>query len=311
MQFFDRLPVAVDPATELHAGLAANPAVISPKFFYDALGARLFEAICELPEYSLPRDEQAIFAHRTPEIVAAVGEGATFIDLGAGNCAKAERLFAVLRPEQYVAVDIAAAFLREQLAAVARRHPDIDVVGVAADFTHRLDLPDAVRAQRRVAFYPGSSIGNFPPAEATAFLSQVRRIGMGGYLLLGADLVKSPAKLVQGYDDALGVTAAFNLNVLNVANRLAGTDFKLKDWRHVALFNEPESRIEMHLEARRAVTVAWSGAERRFTEGERIHTENSYKYTLPGLSALLRAAGYTTVRTYTDPADRFALALAQ
>jgi dimethylhistidine N-methyltransferase len=194
---------------------------------------------------------------------------------------------------------------------VARRHPDIDVVGVAADFTHRLDLPDAVRAQRRVAFYPGSSIGNFPPAEATAFLSQVRRIGMGGYLLLGADLVKSPAKLVQGYDDALGVTAAFNLNVLNVANRLAGTDFKLKDWRHVALFNEPESRIEMHLEARRAVTVAWSGAERRFTEGERIHTENSYKYTLPGLSALLRAAGYTTVRTYTDPADRFALALAQ
>ena len=311
MQFFDRLPVAVDPATELRAGLAASPAVVSPKFFYDALGARLFEAICELPEYTLPRDEQAIFAHRTPEIVAAVGEGATLIDLGAGNCAKAERLFAALRPAQYVAVDIAAAFLREQLAAVARRHPDIDVVGVAADFTHRLDLPDAVRAQRRVAFYPGSSIGNFAPAEATAFLSQVRRIGLGGYLMLGADLVKSPAELVQGYDDALGVTAAFNLNVLNVVNRLAGTDFKLNDWRHVALFNEPESRIEMHLEARRAVTVTWPGAERRFTEGERIHTENSYKYTLPGLTALLRAAGYTSVRAYTDPADRFTLVLAQ
>ena len=311
MQFFDRLPVAVDPATELRAGLAASPAAISPKFFYDALGARLFEAICELPEYSLPRDEQEIFAQRTPEIVAAVGAGATFIDLGAGNCAKAERLFAALRPAQYVAVDIAAAFLREQLAAVARRHPDIEVVGVAADFTHRLELPDAVRTQRRVAFYPGSSIGNFAPAEATAFLSQVRRIGMGGYLLLGADLVKSPDELVRGYDDALGVTAAFNLNVLNVVNRLAGTDFKLNDWRHVALFNEPESRIEMHLEARRAVTVAWSGAERRFTEGERIHTENSYKYTLPGLTALLRAAGYTSVRAYTDPADRFTLVLAQ
>lgn len=311
MQFFDRLPVAVDPATELRAGLSASPAVVSPKFFYDALGARLFEAICELPEYSLPRDEQEIFAQRTPEIVAAVGEGATLIDLGAGNCAKAERLFAALRPAQYVAVDIAAAFLREQLAAVARRHPDLEVVGVAADFTHRLDLPDAVRTQRRVAFYPGSSIGNFPPAEATAFLSQVRRIVIGGYLLLGADLVKSPNELVRGYDDALGVTAAFNLNVLNVANRLAGTNFELSDWRHVALFNEPESRIEMHLEARRAVTVTWPGAKRRFTEGERIHTENSYKYTLPGLSALLRAAGYTTVRTYTDPADRFTLALAQ
>lgn len=311
MQFFDRLPVAVDPATELRAGLAASPAVISPKFFYDALGARLFEAICELPEYSLPRDEQEIFAQRTPEIVAAVGEGATFIDLGAGNCAKAECLFAALRPAQYVAVDIAATFLREQLAAVSRRHPDIEVVGVAADFTHRLDLPNAVRTQRRVAFYPGSSIGNFPPAEATAFLSQVRWIVMGGYLLLGADLVKSPDELVRGYDDALGVTAAFNLNVLNVANRLAGTDFKLSDWRHVALFSEHESRIEMHLEARRAVTVTWPGAERRFTEGERIHTENSYKYTLPGLTALLRAAGYTSVRAYTDPADRFTLALAQ
>jgi dimethylhistidine N-methyltransferase len=311
MQFFDRLPVAVDPATELRAGLAASPAAISPKFFYDALGARLFEAICELPEYSLPRDEQEIFAQRTPEIVAAVGAGATFIDLGAGNCAKAERLFAALRPAQYVAVDIAASFLREQLAAVARRHPDIEVVGVAADFTHRLELPDAVRTQRRVAFYPGSSIGNFAPAEATAFLSQVRRIGMGGHLLLGADLVKSPEELVRGYDDALGVTAAFNLNVLNVANRLAGTDFELDDWRHVALFNEPESRIEMHLEARRAVTVTWPGAERRFTEGERIHTENSYKYTLPGLTALLRAAGYTSVRAYTDPADRFTLVLAQ
>ena len=311
MQFFDRLPVAVDPATELRAGLAASPAAISPKFFYDALGARLFEAICELPEYSLPRDEQEIFAQRTPEIVAAVGAGATFIDLGAGNCAKAERLFAALRPAQYVAVDIAASFLREQLAAVARRHPDIEVVGVAADFTHRLELPDAVRTQRRVAFYPGSSIGNFAPAEATAFLSQVRRIGMGGHLLLGADLVKSPEELVRGYDDTLGVTAAFNLNVLNVANRLAGTDFELDDWRHVALFNEPESRIEMHLEARRAVTVTWPGAERRFTEGERIHTENSYKYTLPGLTALLRAAGYTSVRAYTDPADRFTLVLAQ
>jgi L-histidine Nalpha-methyltransferase len=133
---------------------------------------------------------------------------------------------------------------------------------------------------------------------------------MGGHLLLGADLVKSSAELERAYDDALGVTAAFNLNVLNVANRLAGTDFKLADWRHVALFNAVESRIEMHLEARRAVTVTWPGAERRFAEGERIHTENSYKYTLPGLSALLRAAGYATVRTYTDPADRFALALA-
>ena len=311
VQFFDRLPAAADPAMELRAGLIANPASISPKFFYDALGARLFEAICELPEYALPRDEQVIFARRTTEIAAAVGVGPTLIDLGAGNCAKAERLFGALRPSQYVAVDIASAFLREQLAAVAHRHTDIEVIGVAADFMHGFELPDAVRPQRRLAFYPGSSIGNFSTAEATTFLAQVRRICSGGHLLLGADLVKSPAELVRAYDDVLGVTAAFNLNVLNVTNRLAGTNFKLADWRHVALFNAAESRIEMHLEARRTVTVTWPGAERRFVERDRIHTENSYKYTLPGLSALLRAAGYATVRTYTDPADRFALALAQ
>jgi len=311
VQFFDQLPPADDPATELRAGIAARPASISPKFFYDALGARLFEAICELPEYSLPRDEQAIFAQRTAEIAAAVGPGATLIDFGAGNCAKAERLFKVLRPLQYVAVDIAAAFLREQLGAIAGRHPDIEVIGVAADFTRGVELPDVVRSQRRLAFYPGSSIGNFSVTDAVAFLTQVRRNCMGGCLLLGADLVRSTEDLVRAYDDALGVTAAFNLNVLRVANRLAGTDFEAADWRHVALFNEAESRMEMYLEARRALRVTWPGVQLRFAAGERIHTENSYKYTLPGLSALLRAAGYTTVRTFTDPSDRFALALAQ
>jgi L-histidine N-alpha-methyltransferase len=310
VQFFDRLPPAADPAAELRAGLDARPARISPKFFYDVLGARLFEAICELPEYSLPRDEQAIFARRTAEIAATVGPGVTLIDFGAGNCAKAERLFRELRPLQYVAVDIAAAFLREQLGAVAARHPDVEVIGVAADFTRGLELPDAVRPQRRLAFYPGSSIGNFSVTDAAAFLTQVRRNSEGGHLLLGADLVRSPEELVRAYDDALGVTAAFNLNVLRVSNRLAGTDFEVADWRHVALFNKDESRIEMHLEARRALVVTWPGAQRRFEAGERIHTENSYKYTLPGLSALLRAAGYTTVRTFTDPSDRFALALA-
>jgi dimethylhistidine N-methyltransferase len=311
VQFFDRLPAAGVPATELRAGLAARPASIHPKFFYDALGARLFEAICELPEYTLPRDELAIFARSAPEIAAVVGAGSTLIDLGAGNCAKAERLFATLRPAQYVAVDIAGPFLRGQLVAVAQRHPEIEVVGIAADFSHRFELPDAVGPQRRVAFYPGSSIGNFSATEATAFLAHVRELCRGGHLLLGADLAKSPVELVRAYDDALGVTAAFNLNVLNVANRLAGTDFSVADWKHVALFNVAESRIEMHLEARRAVTVTWPGAERRFEAGERIHTENSYKYTRAGLSSLLRAAGYATSRLYTDPAERFAVVLAQ
>lgn len=311
VRFRDLLPAENDPAVELRAGLAAASASIQPKYSYDALGARLFEAICELPEYTLPRDERAIFERHTAEIAALLGPGCTLIDLGAGNCAKAERLFAALRPSQYVAVDIAGEFLRAQLELIARRHPHIDIVGVAADFSRGLELPSEVRGRQRIFFYPGSSIGNFSPAEALTFLSGIHARCAGGHLLLGADLVKDHAELVAAYDDALGVTAAFNLNVLNVVNRLAGTDFALADWRHVALYNAAESRIEMHLEARRAVRVCWPGGERQFAAGARIHTENSYKATPAALTGLLRAAGFTDVRLYMDPAERFALALAQ
>ncbi|HTN49141.1 MAG TPA: L-histidine N(alpha)-methyltransferase [Burkholderiaceae bacterium] len=309
-RFFDLLQARVDPVGELRAGLAAEPSFISPKFFYDELGARLFEAICALPEYTLPRDEQSIFDRRAEEIAAIVGGGSTLVDLGAGNCAKAERLFGTLRPARYVAVDIAGGFLQAQLQPLSERHPQIQVTGVAVDFMHGLQLPEAVLRAPCLAFYPGSSIGNFAPDEAVAFLARVRAL-CGGPLLLGADLDKDEAAIVSAYDDALGVTAAFNLNVLRVANRLAGTDFDVADWRHVALYDRAAGRIEMHLEARRALTLKWPGAERRFAARDRIHTENSYKYTLPGLTALLRAAGYSTVRIYTDAADRFALALAQ
>jgi dimethylhistidine N-methyltransferase len=310
VRFYDSLAAASDPAAELRAGLSAASPSIAPKFFYDRLGARLFEAICELPEYTLPRDEQAIFDAHLAEIAQAVGPDATLIDLGAGNCAKAERLFPALAPGQYVAVDIAAAFLREQLNLLAQRHPQLDVVGIATDFSTGLTLPAAVRPDRRLAFYPGSSIGNFAPAEASAFLARVRAECEGGQLLLGADLIKNPGEQVAAYDDALGVTAAFNLNILSVANRIAGTDFNVSDWRHVALFNAAESRIEMHLAARRDLVVCWPGGQRRFVVGERIHTENSYKYTRSGLSDLLRSAGYRSVSLYTDPAQRFVLALA-
>lgn len=311
VRFFDLLPPAGDPADEIRAGLAAPAPFISPKFFYDALGARLFAAICELPEYTLTRDEQSIFDAHGEEIAQLIGPGCTLIDLGAGDCAKAERLFARLAPSQYVAVDIARDFLREALDALATRHPALDIVGVACDFMRALDLPAAVRGQRRVAFYPGSSIGNFAPDDAVAFLERVRQLTPGGQLLIGADLVKDTRELDAAYDDALGVTAAFNSNVLLVANRLAGTDFALADWRHVAFYNAAASRIEMHLEALRAVTVRWPGGGRDFAAGSRIHTENSYKTTLPALTALLQAAGYPSVRCLTEARGRFALALAR
>ena len=310
VRFIDLLPEASNPAAELRAGLAAQLATIPPKYFYDALGARLFEAICELPEYTLPRDERAIFDRFIDEVAARLGPGCTLIDLGAGNCAKAERLFFALRPAQYVAVDIAGEFLRAQLQTLARRHAHLDIDGVAADFSRGLELPREVRSQQRVIFYPGSSIGNFSPEEAQTFLTDIHTQCTGGNLMLGADLVKDAAEIVAAYDDALGVTAAFNLNVLNVVNRIAGTDFALSDWRHVALFNDAESRVEMHLEARRSLQVRWPGGRRYFAAGARIHTENSYKTTPARLSALLRAAGFADVNLYTDPAERFALALA-
>lgn len=308
--FIDLLPPAADPADELRAGLAAAQARIAPKFFYDALGCRLFEAICELPEYTLPRDEAAIMRRHLRDIARRIGTGGTLIDVGAGNCAKAERLFDALRPRQYVAVDIAAHFLRAQLDALAQRHGSIDVVGLATDFSHGLVLPAGVAGGRRVVFYAGSSIGNFGAVEAAALLAGFHATCDGGHLLLGADLVKDEAAMVAAYDDALGVTAAFNLNVLRVVNRLAGSDFDLAGWRHVALYDAEHGRIEMHLEARRHMVVTWPGGERRFAAGERIHTENCGKYTLEGLTGMLRDAGFDDVVPCMDAAQRFAVLLA-
>ena len=288
---------------ELIAGLGASPAVTSPKYLYDALGSRLFEAICELPEYYPTRTEAAIFARHGEEIADSVGAGATLIDLGAGNCAKAARLFPLLAPAQYVPIDISADFLHDAVSRLEREFPHIAMLALGMDFSSTLALPDSVGMQRRLFFYPGSSIGNFHPDEALAFLKRLH--AAGGDLLIGVDLVKDRAVLDAAYDDALGVTASFNLNLLNHLNRLLDADFRLREWRHRGFFNPALSRIEMHLEARRDVVVRWQGGERRFGEGERIHTENSYKYTPESFAGLLREAGYLPAHTWTDEQDWF------
>lgn len=310
-RFFEIDPPRSDAQrAELVAGLRAERAAIAPKFFYDALGSRLFEAICELPEYYLPRAEREIMDRHGREIAAAVGAGGTLIDLGAGNCEKAERLFGLLRPAQYVAIDISAEFLRAKLESLQHRHPQLDIVGVGMDFSRRLMLPPAVRKDRRLFFYPGSSIGNFAPPEAVQFLARIRGLcGADGRLLLGVDLVKGRAALEAAYDDALGVTAAFNLNVLNVANRIAGSDFDVRDWRHVALFSERQSRIEMYLEAKRAVSVRLPSGPRAFGAGERIHTENSYKFSAQALNGIIQEAGLKSLLSLNDSADQFRVEL--
>jgi dimethylhistidine N-methyltransferase len=291
---------------ELTAGLTAPRARTAAKYLYDALGSKLFEAICELPEYYPTRTEAAIFDRHLSGIAQAAGTGVTLIDLGAGNCAKAARLFSALRPAQYVPVDISTDFLRDAVDELRRRFPGIDMLGLGQDFSTALELPDEVRYRRRLFFYPGSSIGNFTPDEAVAFLGRVRAAcDDDGGLLIGVDLVKERKILDAAYDDALGVTASFNLNLLLHLNQLLDADFDVRDWRHRGFFNAQQSRVEMHLEAKRSVTVRWRGGERRFAEGERIHTENSYKYTPHGFIDLLERAGFGDVRTWTDTRQWF------
>ncbi|QJE02921.1 L-histidine N(alpha)-methyltransferase [Massilia forsythiae] len=295
-------------AAELDASLRAHEAFISPKFLYDPLGSKLFEAICELPEYYPTRTEAAIFEAHGGEIARVAGSGATLIDLGAGNCAKAARLFPLLQPAQYVPVDISAEFLRGAVERLRDCHSHIQMTPVGMDFSRSLDLPDSVRAERRLFFYPGSSIGNFTPDEAREFLQRVRAAcGQDGGLLIGIDLAKDAKVLNAAYDDALGVTAAFNLNVLRHVNRLLGADFDVCHWRHQGFYNEQAGRIEMHLEARSAQQVTWRGGSRLFQAGEWIHTENSYKYSPSEAVGLLEQSGFAATKVWSDPHNWFAV----
>lgn len=291
-------------AEEIAAGLLQPAASLSPKFLYDALGSVLFQAITELDEYYPTRTEAAIFSQHGAALAQVLREvlpgRPTLVDLGAGDGAKAARLFPLLDPAHYVAVDISVAYLRQALAALAQRFPALRITGVGQDFAQSLSLPGGVLQGPALVFYPGSSIGNFGPSEALRFLQQAHALSQGGALLIGADLVKPQAVLEAAYDDALGLTAAFNLNLLRHANRLLRSDFDPRQWQHQALFNEAESRIEMHLRARQALTVRWPGGERRFAAGEGIHTENAYKWTAASFTELLHAAGWGGVRHWTD-----------
>lgn len=306
------LPQAASVAAELRAGLASAHAAIPPRFFYDDLGSRLFAAITALDEYYPTRVEAALLRRHLGAIAAAAPvAGCTFVDLGAGNCEKAAPVLRAVAPAHYVAVDISADYLRSSLAQLRLQFPDLHMLGVATDFSAVLRLPDAVPTQRRLFFYPGSSIGNFPPPDAVKFLSSLRTAMDGdGVLWIGVDLLKPRTVLERAYGDELGVTAAFNRNVLRHVNRLAGTDFALADWRHVAFFAERESRVEMHLEAVRDVELTWPGGSRRFFAGERIHTEHSYKHTIDGFRSLLAEAGLATIGHWTDDSGWFAFFVA-
>jgi dimethylhistidine N-methyltransferase len=310
-RFLDRL--ARDTPAErraLVAGLTATPASISPKYFYDAVGCALFGAICELPEYYPTRTERAIFVAHRAEIAGAVGPGRQFVDLGAGDCCKAQSWLPFLSPARYVAVDIAGDALAQALARMAPEFPELDLTGIVADFTHGLDLRRDLGDAPALFFYPGSSIGNFAPDVAARFLADIHLhciAAPGSGLLIGVDTKKDVHRLVHAYADALGVTAAFNRNALRHVNRILGSDFDPAAFEHVALYDEARGRIEMHLEARIAHVVRIDGVDRAFAAGERVHTENSYKYTPSEFTAMLQDAGFPRVRCWQDAARDFAV----
>lgn len=298
----------------LLAGLLEPTARINPKYFYDDRGCALFTQICELDEYYPTRTEELIFRTYAEEIASLLPEQAQWIDLGCGDCAKSRRWITELTPRRLIGVDIAADFLKLSLTDIATRYPRVECVGVVSDFTQQLDIT-ALLAERAdwppVFFYPGSSIGNFGRAEALHLLRAIRQhCGTHGQLLIGVDLVKSTQVLETAYDDASGVTAEFNLNVLNVVNRELNCNFRLEDFRHRAIFDHKQSRIEMQLIAENDLAVQLGNTIRPFQKGEHILTEYSHKYTPESFSALLTEAGFAHLSIWTDPKGWFGIFVA-
>ena len=300
------------PDSEIIAALCEPRARISPKYFYDAAGSALFEQITRLPEYYPTRTERAIMTLAASELRQQLGASATVIELGAGNCEKARLLCDVIQPRAYLAVDISADYLGQSVAGLRCALPGVDVRSLVADIEDEVVLPADLGAGQRLVFYPGSSIGNFDPEPAAALLASMRRLAAeGGGALIGVDLIKERSLLEAAYNDAAGITARFNLNALVHLNRLIGSDFDRRQWRHLAFFNRARSRVEMHLQAMADARVRWRGGERSFHRGECIHTENSYKYSIERFDHMLERAGFRQRLWWTDQRRWFALFLAR
>lgn len=295
------LNMAQPAHSELLSGLLSETPSVSPKYLYDKLGSKLFDSICEVDEYYLTRTEASILEKSLNEIATLAGPECTLIDLGAGNCLKAKSLFSALRPSQYVPIDISTDFLKDSVKTLKDQFPEIDIQEIGMDFSNELQLPPTVRTNNRLFFYPGSSIGNFTPEQASGLLRRIREAcDPDGGLLIGVDLVKDKSILEAAYNDTLGLTAAFNLNLLQNLNSILGSDFDINEWHHIATFNEEQSRIEMHLEALKDITVQLPTGKRLFQKGTRIHTENSYKYTQENFLDLLHESGFSLVSAWLD-----------
>ncbi|MDQ3246834.1 MAG: L-histidine N(alpha)-methyltransferase [Pseudomonadota bacterium] len=305
---------AVDPAfrDDVLAGLASAIPAVPARWLYDRRGSELFEEITQLPTYYPTRTETALLKAVMPEIAARVPKGSAVVEFGSGSSAKTPLLLSAIAPAAYVPVDISADFLRDSAEAIDERFARVPVYPVAADFVRPFDLPDAIAGQPRLGFFPGSTIGNFVPRSATDLLRHFRELlGTGALLLIGMDRVKPVERLVAAYDDEAGVTARFNLNLLERINRELDGTIPVDAFRHEARWNDILSRIEMHLVATRDVKFTISGQSFSLTDGKSIHTENSHKYGRRGARMLLLAGGWTPLAEWTDEAGDFAIILSE
>ena len=304
-------PASADFRADVLAGLSVDQKWLPCKWFYDEAGSRLFERITQLEEYYQTRAELRITRDHLGDIATAVGRDALLVEYGSGMSTKTELLLARLNGSLagYVPIDISPWYLKTAAAKLERRHPTVEILPLCADYTGPMDLPEPARlVKRRVAYFPGSTIGNFDRPAAAAFLRGVAEtVGPGGGLMIGVDLVKEPSVLHAAYNDADGVTAAFNLNLLARANRELGGTFELDAWAHHALYNPPAGRIEMHLVSLADQSAIVSGNRFDFAEGESIFTEVSHKYSVAGFARLARDAGWSVDQVWTDERRLFSV----
>lgn len=308
VRYHDHHPRSATLRDDILASFAATPKRTSPKHFYDATGSRLFEQICEQAEYYPTRTEEAILAEACDDIVRLAGPEAPLLELGSGASRKVRLLLEALQPSRYLGIDISREFLIDSTRRLAADYPWLEVHAACADFCRPLRLPQAFTQARPLAFFPGSSIGNFEPAQALDFLRHLRRLlPNGSALLIGVDLIKDRDRLEAAYNDRAGVTAAFNLNLLERICRELDTDLQPRRFRHRAFFNPKESRIEMHLVSPLAQEVRIEKRQFRFVSGESLHTENSYKYSPDGFLRLAERAGFTSEALWIDPEQLFSV----
>ena len=293
-------------------GLTGRPRAIPARWFYDRRGSELFEKITELPEYYPTRTERAILERACPEVAAITGAGRAVVEFGSGSSVKTPILLEAVEPSAYVPIDISGDFLRESSKALSARFPGLLVLPFEADFMKPLTLPRTISDTPKLGFFPGSTIGNMIPLMAVDLLRAMRTsLGLGAMLLIGMDRIKDEATLVNAYDDAAGVTAAFNMNLLARINRELDGTIPLDAFRHRAIWNDDRARIEMHLEATRDADFSVDGRPFSIPAGDTIHTENSHKYGARDARILLRSGGWTPIHDWTDPGERFALYLAE